>query len=236
MRRLVSASRLSSLCVLIGMGLGAAASAEVVNIDVEGDPPNDTTHVGADGVLSGGGSVWNGVDAGVDALGLQDETGATTGYDLVFTSASGTTDGSATNDLQDSGASGSFSVTGLSDGVEYDVAIYAVPFSFVGFTDSTGTSGVGCSGSPTYVLPGTQGSDYCLLEDVMPADLGGGAFGFTIAGFDGAVTGAQISGPGGGATPVPGLSLVGSFALTLCLIGAARNAARRGSWAPVSLV
>jgi len=229
MRRMVSASRLAIYCGLMGMGLGAAAvSAEVVNIDLEGDPPNDTTHIGADGVLSGGGSVWNGVDAGVDALGLQDEGGATTGYDLVFSSASGTTDGSATNHLQDSGLSGSFSITGLSDGVEYDVAVYAFPFSFIGFTDSTGTFGAGCTGSATYVLPGTEGSDYCLLEDVVPADLGGGTFGFTIVGADGFVSGVQISGPGGGGTPVPGLSLVGSFALTLCLIGAARFGARRG--------
>jgi hypothetical protein len=164
MRKQLLVSGLAILCGLIGMALGVApVSAEVVNIDLEGDPLNDTTHSGADGVLSGSGSVWNGVDAGVDALGLQDESGTTTGYDLVFTSASGIADGSATNDLQDWGASGSFSVIGLSAGVEYDVAVYAFPFSLMGFTDSTGISGVLCSGSPTYVLPGTQGSDYCLI-------------------------------------------------------------------------
>jgi hypothetical protein len=232
MRKQLLVSGLAILCGLIGMGLGVApVSAEVVNIDLEGDPPNDTTHSGADGVLSGSGSLWNGVDAGVDALGLQDESGTTTGYDLVFTSASGIADGSATNDLQDSGASGSFSVTGLSEAVEYDVAVYAFPFSFIGFTDSAGISGVGCSGSPTYVLPGTQGSDYCLLEDVMPADLGGGDFGFTIAGVDGAIAGVQIAGPGGGGAPVPALSALGSLTLALCLIGAAGYAVRRGGLA-----
>jgi hypothetical protein len=139
MRNQVFASKLAILCGLlsgfIGMGLGVApVSAEVVNIDVEGDPPNDTTYSGADGVLSGSGSVWNGVDAGVDAFGLQDESGSMTGYDVVFTSGNGIADGSSTNDLQDSGSSGSFSITGLSEGVEYDVAVYAFPFSLLGFT------------------------------------------------------------------------------------------------------
>jgi hypothetical protein len=207
--------------------LSASVSAEVVNVDIEGDPPNDTTHSGADGVLSGGGTVWNGVDAGVDALGLLNENGAATALDLVFTSANGITDVSATNDLQDTGASGSFSIQGLSDGTAYDVAIYGFPFSFIGFTDSTGISGFLCSGSPTYALPGTQDADYCLLEDAMPADLGGGEFGFTIQGADGAVTGVQVSGPGGG-TPVPMLSSSGLVALVLCMIGAGGYATRRG--------
>jgi hypothetical protein len=236
MRKQALASKLAIFCVLIGMGLGVApVFAEVVNIDLEGDPPNDTTHSGADGVLSGAGSVWNGVDAGVDALDLQDESGSMTDYDLVFTSSSGTTDGSATNDLQDSGVSGSFSVSGLSDGVQYDVAVYAFPFSFIAFTESTGFSGVGCTGSATYALPGTQDSDYCLLEDVMPADLGSGEFGFTIAGVDGFIAGVQIAGPGGGggSEPVPALSPVGSLALAICLIGAAGYTARRGGLAPI---
>jgi hypothetical protein len=234
MRTLILVSKIAIFSVLTGMGLGVApVSAEVVNIDFEGDPPNDTTHSGADGVLSGGGPVWNSVDGGVDALDLLDESGLTTDYDLFFGSANGIADSSATNDLQDSGSSGSFSVTGLSDGVEYDLAIYAFPFSFIGFTDSTGIKGLPCSGSPTYVLPGTEASDYCLLQDVMPADLGAGVFGFTIAGVDGAVTGVQISGPGGGVEPVPALSPVGSVALTLCLIVAARYGVRRGERSPV---
>lgn len=234
MRRVAFASTLALFCVLLGMGPGVdPVFAEVVNIDLEGDPPNDTTHSGADGVLSGGGSVWNGVEVAIDVLGLLDEAGSTTGYDLLFASASGSTNGSATNDLQDSGTSGSFSVTGFSDGVEYDVAVYAFPFSFISFTDSTGTSGVGCTGSATYLLPGTEGSDYCLFQDVMPADLGGGAFGFTIGGLDGVLAGAQISGPGGGAVPVPALSPVASLALAFCLVGIAAYALRPGGRSPV---
>ncbi len=233
MTKSLSAVRLAILSGLIGMGLvGAPVSAEVVNIDIEGDPPNDTTHSGADGVLSGSGSVWNGVEAGVDAFDLQNESGSTTGYDLVFTSANGIADGSSTNDLQDSGTSGSFSVVGLSDGVEYDVVVYAFPFSLIGFTDSTGATGVLCSMSPTYVLPGTQGSDYCLFEDVMPADLGGDVFGFTIAGVDGAMTGVQLLGPGGGVA-VPALTPTGSFALALVLACAAGYAVRRARPEPV---
>ncbi len=228
MRRRVVASGLGAFCGLIGMGLAVApASAEVVSIDIEGDPPNDTTHSGADGVLSGGGTVWNGVDAGIDVLGLSDETGAPTAVDLVFTSANGIVDVSATNDLQDTASSGSFNIQGLSDGTEYDVAIYAFPFSFVGFTDSTGISGGLCSSSPSYALPGTQGDDYCLFEDVLPADLGGGEFGFTIAAIDGAVAGLQVSGPSGGGTPVPMLSSGGIVALVVCMIGAARYTTRR---------
>jgi len=219
---------MQAVLVAAALVLSASASAEVINVDIEGDQPNDTTHVGADGVLSGGGSVWNGVDAGVDAMGLLDETGASTAVDLVFTSANGIVDVSATNDLQDTGSSGSFDIQGLSDGTEYDVAIYGFPFSFVGFTDSTGVSGGLCSASPTYALPGTQGSDYCSYENVMPADLGGGVFGFTIAGLDGAVTGVQLSGPFGGGAPVPALSSGGIVALVVCLIGAGGYASRRG--------
>ncbi len=58
-----------------------------------------------------------------------------------------------------------------------------------------------CGGTPTYTLSGHLGADDCLFEDVMPADLGGGEFGFTISA-DGSVSGVQVSDPDGG-TPVP---------------------------------
>jgi len=218
--------RSGSIAVRVGvvllavLGHGLPAAAELVNVDIEGDPPNDTTHSGSDGVLSGGGTFWNGVAAGVNTAGLLDELGSPTSMELVFVSGGGITDGSSTNDLQDSGAYGTIEVRGLSQSAQYDVAVYAFPFSFLGFTDSGGISGGPCTGSPTYLLPGTVNVDYCLFEDRTPADLGGGEYGFSIGG-DGAVMGIQVLGPGGSSgSPVPALGVGGFAALALCLLGA----------------
>jgi hypothetical protein len=204
---------------LAALWVGAPATADVVNIDFEGDPPNDVTHSGNDGVLSVAGSVWNGVEAGVDTPSLLDDSGTATGVDLVFTAAGGgTTDSSATNDLQDSGSFRSFTLKGFSELVEYDIAVYAMPFSFLGFIDAGGITGGPCTGSaPSYALPGTLGEDYCLFEGRMPADLGGGEYGFTISGLDGVVTGLQIV--GGDPPDVPLLSLPGVLGLALCFVG-----------------
>jgi len=81
------AARLVGVCA-IGLGIAGTASPAVVNLDIEGGA-SDTTHSGADGVLSGGGTFWNGIDAGVDASGLLDETGAPTSTDVVWTSGGG---------------------------------------------------------------------------------------------------------------------------------------------------
>lgn len=207
--------------------LSWAASAELINVDFEGDPPNDTTHSGADGVLSGGGAVWNGIETGVDASALLDESGATTVVDILFSSSGGgVTDASATNDLQDSGTLRMFNVEGLDSGTLYDVAVYAHPFSLISFTDSTGVSGGLCTASPTYLLPGTLAADYCLYEDRTPADLGGGEYGFTVAGIDGVVMAMQILGQAGEPAAVPALSAHGIAGLLLGLLAVGAGSTR----------
>jgi hypothetical protein len=211
------------------------AAGGVVNVDIEGDPGNDTTHSGNDGVLSGAGTLWNGIEVGVDAADLPDEGGTPSGVDLVWGGASGTTDPSATNDLQDSGAIGSFTLKGLVQGTPYEVAIYGAPFAFLAITDSTGLFPLACTGSATYALPGTEDLDYCRLSDVMPADLGGGEFGITIDGIDGVVVGVQLLGPGGGSPPqVPALPPGAVAVLGVALLGSGLAASRRLRAGPAS--
>lgn len=210
--------------VLLGTGVSPAVQARLVNIDIDGNAPNDTTYGCADGVLSSIGTVWNGASVGWSVPNLLDPLGSPTPVELAFVSAFGTVDEQATNDLQDSGASGAFQVKGCSAVGTYDVAVYAFPFSLLSFTDANGPQNLFCNttSSPSHVLPGTAGADYCLFEDVMPADLGGGAYGFVFDGIDGAVMGVQIAGPGGVGPPtVSALSLPGAVALVPCLIGTA---------------
>lgn len=221
-----TAARFLPVC-LAAFLLSSPAAAQLVNIDVNGDPPNDTTHSGADGVYSGAGTVWNGVDSGVDSTSLLDEAGVATTVDVIFSSTGGgSTNGPSTNDLQDSGTVRSFDVRGLNPITTYNVAVYAFPFSFIGFADSTGLAGASCTGSSTYILPGTLGADYCVFEDRLPADLGSGEYGFTFVPLDGVIAGVQILGPGGGGPSVPVLSLPGAIALAIGLLGVGVRGAR----------
>ena len=114
---------------------GTAMGQSVINVDFEGRDSDDDTHSGADGVLSTpGGTAWNSVYPNQDANDLADETGATTGVDIVFTSTSVGVSGTVnnnyppyTNVLQDSGIRGSFRVEGLIGAWLYDLAFYTTP-------------------------------------------------------------------------------------------------------------
>ena len=193
-----SIATLSRQAVFLGvMSIASVSQAATINIDINGDPGNDTTHVGADGILSGTGTTWNGVEINVDIVApsfLADEDGASTSAEIVWNgTASGGTDGSSTNELQDSLTFGEFSVRGLDPSATYDIAIYAGIGSSPRFTDSTGTTTIfSCTNSPTYALPGTEGEDYCLLSGRTPVDVGGGEIGFTFDSSDGSIAGVQI--------------------------------------------
>jgi len=71
---------------------GTVMGQSVLNVDFEGRDSGDTTFVGDDaqyGVLSTPGSkVWNSVYPNQNAIDLLDQSGATTGVDIVFTSTS----------------------------------------------------------------------------------------------------------------------------------------------------
>jgi len=206
MRVLEKAVALVALQLWLGALAGTSVAA-VLNVDIEADLGLDVTHVGSDGVFSTGGAYWNGVEVVTGASNLSDETGAATGVDVVWPGGGfGGTNPASTNDLQDSGTYSSFEIRDLTAGVTYDIAVYAGGAVAFDFTDSTGSAFVFCAfGSPsTYVLPGTDDADYCLLTDRMPADLGGGEVGFRLTPIDGLIAGFQIPLAGGaGPSPVP---------------------------------
>lgn len=184
------------------MAVASCAGAGVLNIDFEKDlTGGDTTHSGSDGALSTGGSGWNSVEVATDESGLSNENGNATGVAVVPTSSgTGSDVASSTNDLQDSGTITAFDITGLVSGETDAIAVYGGAFMGHGITTSTGSTGDFCTELVTYSLPGTLDTDDCLWSNVMPADLGGGDFGFGFSGIDGVITGVQVSGDlGGGA-------------------------------------
>jgi hypothetical protein len=184
---------------------GTAMGQSVINVDFEAGVAGDATHVGADGVLSNpGGTVWTSVFPNQDASDLPDESGAPTGVDIVFTSTSAgvLTDPygilNYDNSLQDSGIQGSFRIDGLIGGRLYDLAFYSSPYSNVRVRSATGVwQEVVCSFSHYLPegLPGREGWDYCLFEDLLPYAEGYLEIESSGAGFGSeAIAGLQIRG------------------------------------------
>ncbi len=171
----------------------------LVNIDFQGDPAVDTLHVGDDGVLSSlGGTVWNDVEQGVDAILLDDEFGVQTTANVSFIDPGFNNNDpdavAANNNLQDSGTVAGFILWGLNAGQSYDIAVYGgINMGFALGHDGGQIFGF-CAGFPlTYTLPGVQGTDYCLFQGLQPFNFGGGVFGFDFGSIDGVITGVQIT-------------------------------------------
>lgn len=195
----------------------SSAGAVVVNVDFDPEAAlSSELHSGDDGVLSStGGTVWNhGTSSTAD---LTDEFGGATPFDLDLGSLTfGREDSLAFNDLQDWGIASAFSISDLVEDASYDVAVYGG--QNVGFSPpDNSTSFVFCGGLPTYSLPGIEGQDYCVFEDVTAT---GGAI--SIEGIDGLVTGIQISGPLP-STEVSGPATIPVLALGLLLTGLLRR-------------
>lgn len=185
--------------LILGALAVSHAVAGVVNIDWNVGAL-DTTHAGADGILSTTGRYWNGLDSAAagDQGPILTEFSAGTTLHVMHLSPQGGLNGGGANDLQNAGYSGSaVIISGLVPNTPYDVAIYLGQNGGIfgaGFGSASGNESVSfgnISGSP---LPGVAGQDYFLLSPRFPMDLGGGQFGFTLGGFDGAVVGMQISG------------------------------------------
>jgi len=185
------------LALAFAVALAGPAQAAVVNVDF--GLPGDATHAGSDGILSIGGTAWNGVVYDTDAPALLDESGGTTPVGLAHLRTP-TPPGpfmslGVPNDLQDSGVLGSgFDLTGLMADSLYTLAVYAG--SGVSFTvqHAGGYAAGSCPGFPSYALPGTEGSDYCLLVDLAPAELSPGVFGLRLSAPSGAIFGLQLLG------------------------------------------
>lgn len=208
----------------LALSLTSNAHATTVNIDLEAGS-GGTAHVGADGPLSSaGGTFWNQVVSGTNTADLRDEFGATTGVNIRFSSSGGEsfTD-IGINDLQDSGAQGSFVLYGLDASSLYTLAVYVgenggFNLEHASDTDSfffadPGADGWSLPGSVS--IPSGPRGDYYLIRDLAPANLGGGDFGFSFS-TDGTVTGIQV------VVPEPSTLLL----MSLGLIGLA--ATRRG--------
>jgi hypothetical protein len=175
---------------------GQVAFGLTINGDIEGTS-SYVTYVGDDGVLSStGGTTWNSIPHLVDTSNLLDEFGNTTAIGVTWPGGDfgPATDPSATNDLQDSGSWGEgFDITGLQSGLTFDLAIYGMRNAGGCVTDASGTICGFWTNEPTYTLPGVEGEDYALFTDLVPLDLGGGVYGVQLSGFDGAVTGFQLT-------------------------------------------
>jgi hypothetical protein len=196
-----SAATGRTFLVLFLFLLAPPATASVINVDVE--RAGDATHSGSDGVLSGTGTVWNSVLTGTAAGDLVDDSGASTGVGLVFQSTFFESpvpfgDGASTNDLQDSGVLGpGIDLVNLDPGETYSLAVYGN----VGSVVHGGGPAGGCSRSgPTYLLPGTEGADYCLFTDLTPFEIQPGVYGIQLSGGI-MVAGLQLL--GGSSTPEP---------------------------------
>ena len=181
--------------------LASPASAGLVNVDLNG--PGGATHAGSDGVLSTGGSTWNGVPYNVDASALADEFGTSTPLSLVYIrtrTPSPFLDFAAMNNLQDDGMTGEgFEIRGMDPNVRYTLAIYSTTSANFNLVDAVGNHGGRCSSAtPTYVLPGVEGSDYCRFTNLVPYQITLGVYGIRLTGLQGAITGLQVLG-----TPPP---------------------------------
>lgn len=170
----------------------------------------DTIYVGDDGVLStAGGSHWNASADGYQAVDLLDEFGAPSAIDLHNNLIGGTFIGGAPNELQDSGINSggilehAIQWRDLEADSVYDLAFYVHAWTASGRSTSLdvihagGTTALGPSEQPSWVLPGVAGKDYLLLENVKPIELEPGVWGFIIDNIPdrGIVTGLQLRGP-----------------------------------------
>ena len=204
------------------------STAAVVNVDFAASG-SDATHSGADGVLSGSGTIWNGVRYDTTSSDVSDEDGAVTAVDVIPTAffASGT-DGTSTNDLQDSGLAGNgFDIADLVQGNLYGLAVYGGVSMGFGIEDASGFSAGSCTTLPTYALPGISGQDYCAFIELEAFDLGGGVSGLRISSTSGLITGFQIDGDFGSESSIPGLGPGGLTLLVLAIGRASALAMRR---------
>ncbi|MEO1035673.1 MAG: hypothetical protein AAFX44_08945 [Pseudomonadota bacterium] len=188
-----------TLLVAFVLAFAVDAVAQTVNVDVNGAASGDVTYAGADGILSGAGTQWNGSTPGTDIADLADESGVSTGFGLEWSGSSGGTNSQSTNTLQDSGTFASFDVVGLDPAATYDVALYGE--GLLDFGDAASPFNACNNFGSTFVLPGVENADYCLFTDRTPREISTGVFGFSFAGSDGALAGIQIR--GAAAIPLP---------------------------------
>jgi hypothetical protein len=192
---------------------GAETRRAVVNVDWVGsvtESPTDEFYEGDDGIYSSaGGSYWNPADGDYDLIDAADEFGVPTTVvvkpnviGIIFI-------GAATNELQADGIISSdipehgFQWRGLVADSTYDLAFYVyaetalMAVTSLDVTHAGGTTTLGPNAEPSWQMPGEEGRDYLLLEQVVPFEIEPGVWGFLIDELDerGAILGLQLRGP-----------------------------------------
>lgn len=211
--------RRAALALAAAVLVVSIASAEVVNVDIEGSIKSDATHVGDNGPLSSaGGLLWKSVWGGTAVLNLPTEFGGATPFDMVYTGDAipAIVKDRDASDLQDSGDFGAFEIRDLLPGETYTLAVYVGHNGGFVLTDDRGTDGYffGLPEADGWGLPGTEGNggDYFLVPDVEPMELSAGVWGVRVLP-DGPITALQISGPVPEPTTGVLLTLAGLLAL-----------------------
>lgn len=201
----------AALSIVIAPSGGSGIRTAVVNVDYMSTvlPTFDTVYVGANGVFSTtGGTYWNPADENTAVTDAADEHGLPTAVDVVTDVIGGIFIGAATNELQDNGIISSgipehgFEWRDLVADSVYDLAFYVYArtassrVTILDVTHAGGTTTIGPGADPTWTLPGEDGEDYLLLEDVIPFEIEPGVWGFRIDNLNegGAIMGMQLRG------------------------------------------
>ncbi|MEZ5303555.1 MAG: hypothetical protein R3F11_23375 [Verrucomicrobiales bacterium] len=185
----------SAFCALSSAALAVPVA---VNIDINRLSSN-ATYEGDDGALSAeGGTFWNAVPALVQSQNgienLKDEAGRVTAvrYSVPRYAAGSQSGGNA---LFDSGLGWCCDldapisrVSGLVAGRTYDLCVYAplngtadLTVTHAGGQIAREVTGFSTAFAPSFVMPGTEGTDYHLFTGIQPYDTGGGNYGFDVS-------------------------------------------------------
>ena len=207
--------QLTALCVLT-LSFSLSASADVINLDFEGNPATDTNHALADGIFShAGGTTWTSINiASGTTSNLPNEFGVVTPFDLEILEDSGGGPQSVPNNLQDSGMyAKNITISGLLGCQTYNLAAYVGYNSGFKIKNAGADLGGYPANTPAGSMPGTLNADYFIFNNVAPyyrtdtCD-----YAITFYAFDGIMTGLQID----GVVPEPAtLSLLALGALGL---------------------
>lgn len=183
----------------------------IVNVDFQFtiDPTLEAIYEVDNGIYSSpGGNLWNAAESTILVEDCEDEFGGSTSVDMNVFVTGATFIGAATNELQDTG----ISTAGIPEqGFEWQElvadSLYNLAFYVYGeivleattkldVTHADGVTTLELLNECTWTMPGDEGEDYLLLENVKPFEISPGNYGFRIDNINdrGVVMGAQLVG------------------------------------------
>jgi len=188
--------QLTTMCAVALCFSLSAASADVINIDFEGDPLNDTNHALADGIFSSvGGTFWTSITIGSGTTpDLRNEFGVVTPFDIEIVETSGGWPENVTNNLQDSGMyAKNITISDLLGNETYDLATYVATNCGFQIQNAGPLLGGYPGNTAAGPMPGTLNADYFIFNNVAPYYRAGtDDYAITFLMFDGDMTGLQI--------------------------------------------